>query len=227
MLLRISSSPQGPCPLSCSGLWISCPWKPAACFVIHDRWGVGQKLHFWWWVSFIDWKNSPKRRLWLRGMPVSSSGLGRWPVSRGSSVVVFSAVVPASPPLWRLNYSALISPVHTSSWVLDVFPDETSVLPHYTSGIPSDQGGRVDNSYLFINQGSHLSFSETSVGNPIRQSGLCSSSRGKSRLPDSQDRTHMERWLVGLGLLVRLRTWAVFVSKFRRRTISTSTREIH
>ena len=26
----------------------------------------------------------------------------------------------------------------------------------------------------------------------------------------------MERWLVGLGLLVRLRTWAVFASKLRR-----------
>lgn len=88
---------------------------------------------------------------------MSSSGVERWPVSRGSSVVVFSAVVPASPPLWRLNYPALISSVHTSSWVLDIFPDETSVLPHYTSGLPSDQGGRVDNSYLFINQGSHLS----------------------------------------------------------------------
>lgn len=127
---------------------------------------------------------------------MSSSGLGRWPVSRGSSVVVVSVVVPASPPLWRLYYSALISPVHTSSWVLDIFPDETSVLPHYTSGIPSDQGGRVDNSYLFINQGSHLSLSETSVGNPIRQSGLCSSSRGKSRLPDSQDaHTWRDGWL--------------------------------
>lgn len=136
-------------------------------------------------------------------------------MSRGCSVVVFSAIVPASPSLWRLNYSALIIPVHTSSWVLDIFLDETSLLPHYTSGIPSDQGGRVDNSYLFINQGSHLSLCETSVGNPIRQSGLCSSSRGKSRLPDSEDRTHMERWLVGLGLLVRLQTWVVFASKLR------------
>lgn len=130
-------------------------------------------------------------------------------------MVVFSAIVPASSSLWRLTYSALISPVHTSSWVLDIFLDETSLLPHYTSGIPSDQGGCVDNSHLFIDQGSHLSLCETSAGNSIRQSGLCSSSRGESRLPDSEDLTHMERRLVGLGLLVRLRAWGVFASKLR------------
>lgn len=209
MLLRISSSLQGPCPLSCSGLWISCPQKPAACFVIQGRWGVGQKLHFWWWVSFIDWKNSPKRRLWRRACPYPPQEW-RGGLCPGGALWWYSLRL-CLPPLPFQPLSAQYTPL-LGSWT-------SSRMKHLSfhiilQGSPLTREA-VLTTLIYSSIREVIFLSETSVGNPMRQSGLCSSSRGKSHLPDSQDRAHMERQLVGLGLLGRLRTWAVFASKLR------------
>lgn len=135
-------SPSGsPSQGSLGGLGGDSGAASAAVFLI-NTWGRRRWLHFWQWHLFVHWKISPKKSP-LRKSATPFLGCGR--PCHGIGCGCGSSLPPLPLRAW-VTQSAMSAKCTPLRRVLDTFPDETSVFPRYTSGVPSDQGDHVDNS---------------------------------------------------------------------------------